>query len=408
MIVLHDKRPNLMRAFRWLTLVLAILCLCAGVASDGATHGNSAAIIQDSVKVGVVLPAKGPLAETAAAMRDVLNAYFTSINGSGGIHGRRVELHFAESGDDAVTTTTNVKRLIHQERLFAMVSGITAGADYEIAALAREEKIPIVGPATLLPPDEPFNRYIFCLLPGIREQARALVTFAARDAARKNSIVAVVYSESQLTAIAATAVENQAKKSGWSRVVKYDFKSQGFDASQLVKTLKQNGVGDVFFLGASGEDVVFLKEAIAANWIPNLFLIGVFSGRDLPSAATAPFKEKVFLSFPTVPSDISASGQAEFLALLEKYKVARRHLASQLHGLAAAKVLVEGLKRAGKDPDREKLILALESLDAYDSGVIPKLTFGPARRVGARGAYIVGLDPVKGQFSPEREWISVD
>ena len=119
----------------------------------------------------------------------------------------------------------------------------------------------------------------------------------------------------------------------------------------------------------------------------------------------AAFKDKIFLAFPTVPADITPAGVAEFRALREKYKFAPRHTAAQLSAFAAAKIFVEGLQRAGRDLSREKLITALEGLYDFETGVTPRLTFGPNRRVGAAGAYVVTIDPEKKEFAPASGWV---
>ena len=82
----------------------------------------------------------------------------------------------------------------------------------------------------------------------------------------------------------------------------------------------------------------------------------------------------------------------------KRYKFAPRHLTSQLNAYAAAKIFTEGLKRAGRDLSREKLITALEGLYEYNTGVTPSITFGPNRRVGAMGAYVLSIDPAKREF----------
>jgi len=140
-----------------------------------------------------------------------------------------------------------------------------------------------------------------------------------------------------------------------------------------------------------------LNEAAAASWSPNLFVLGTLSGKDLP--VQPDYKNKIFLAFPTVPSDVSSEGTAEFRALQEKYKIAPRHTAAQLSAFAAAKVFVEGLMRAGRDLNREKFINALDTLYGYETGVTPRLTFGPNRRVGAAGAHIVTFDGAKKEFT---------
>jgi hypothetical protein len=44
----------------------------------------------------------------------------------------------------------------------------------------------------------------------------------------------------------------------------------------------------------------------------------------------------------------------------------------------------------------------------YDTGLMPKITFGPNRRIGALGAYIVTIDPEKKLFPASVEWVAVE
>ena len=357
-----------------------------------------------SVKVGVILPAQGALAEGGAAMRDVLAAYFEDLNARGGVYGRRVELRVAEMGADAAATAASARRLIEHEEVFALVGGMSAGADAELAALARETETPFVGPATLLPQaGSPVNRQVFYLLPGLGEQARALVNFYAQRRPQPPTRVAVVYANSGVAASAASAVEEQCGKSACGTLQKVSYESARLDPASLVRSLK--GADAVFFFGTGGEEVAFIKEADAAGWTPSVLLLGALTAGDLAGRVPLSFKERVFVAFPTVPADLTPSGLAEFRALQEKYKIAARHTASQLAALAAAKVFAEGLRRSGRDLSREKLVTALEGLYDYETGLTPRLTFGPNRRVGAAGASILKIDPEKKEFAPAGGWV---
>jgi hypothetical protein len=75
-----------------------------------------------------------------------------------------------------------------------------------------------------------------------------------------------------------------------------------------------------------------------------------------------------------------------------------------LAALAAAKLLVEGLNRAGRELTRENLITVLESGDVYQTGLTPPLRFGPNRRVGARGAYLARPTAEADVFIPVGGW----
>jgi len=360
-------------------------------------------LTETSITVGTILPKDGPFAEIGAAMKDVLTAYFANVNDNGGIYNRRIVLQTIDAGANASETAANTKT--HVGEVFAIVSGLSAGADKELAAVTRDAEVPFLGPVTLLTQTSAQNnRNLFYLLPGAGQQARALVNFAARKPELKKSRLAIVHSENELALAAAAAIEDQAHQIGWSSVVKKSFASEGFDAPAMAAALKAEGVETVFFLSASGEEA-FISAAATANWTPHVFLLGSLAKKDLVKTVPLSFKDHVFLAFPTVPSDVGPEGLAELRALEEKYKFPPRHIASQLNAFAAAKIFTEGLKRAGRDLSREKLIIALEGLYEYDTGVTPSITFGPNRRVGAMGAYIVSIDPAKGEFVSSG-WVS--
>ena len=359
-------------------------------------------LTETSVKVGTILPKEGALADIGSAMKDVLTAYFANLNDRGGIYNRSVELQTIETGGDAKATAANARTVIESGEVFAMVSGLSAGADKELAALTQEAEIPFMGPLTLLPQTGfESNRNVFYVLPGVSEQARALINFASERPELKKSRLAIVHSENELTLAAAAAIEDQAQKLGWKSVTKRSYATKSFDATAIAKEIK--GAEVVFFFGAGSE--AFINAAAAENWTPHVFLLGALTGRDLVATIPLSFKDRVFLSFPTVPGDVTPAGLAEFRELQKKYKFETRHAASQLMAFAAAKVFTEALKRAGRDLSREKLIKALEGLYEYDTGVTPSITFGPNRRVGAMGAYVVSIDPAKRELVSASGWV---
>jgi ABC-type branched-subunit amino acid transport system substrate-binding protein len=355
-------------------------------------------LTETTITVGTILPKQGALAETGAAIKEVLTAYFANINDKGGIYNRRIELQTIDAGPDAATTAANVRKRVENGEVFALVSGLSAGAEKELAAVTREAEIPSLGAMTLLTQTSAqADRNLFYLLPGATQQARALINFVAKKPELKKSRLAIVHSENELARAAALAIEDQARKLGWSSVTTKSFSNERFDAATTVAALKIEGVETVFFLG-SGLEAQFINAAASTGWTPHVFLLGALTTRDLVKTLPLSFKDRVYLSFPTVPGDVAPAGLAELRALEEKYKFAPGHTGSKLNAFAAAKIFTEALKRAGRDLSREKLITALEGLYEYDTGVTPSITFGPNRRVGSMGAYVVSIDLAKREF----------
>jgi hypothetical protein len=62
----------------------------------------------------------------------------------------------------------------------------------------------------------------------------------------------------------------------------------------------------------------------------------------------------------------------------------------------------------GKDLSREKLIQVLEGLYEYRTGLIPAISYGPNRRVGAMGAYVITVDLKTKQLIPVSGWIGIN
>jgi ABC-type branched-subunit amino acid transport system substrate-binding protein len=359
-------------------------------------------LTSDSIDVGVPLPASTGLAPLGEAIRQVITAYFDDLNARGGIYNRKIKPHFTEPSADI---STSLRNLNNQNQIFAFIGGLSAGADKEISSLAREEEIPFIGPATLMPQvDHPPNRYVFYLLPGVNEQSAALMNFADQQLGVKKQRVVVLFTNTELPSAAAEAVVARAKESGWTDVVKMPYSATTFDANKLAQQLKTERTAAVFLFGAGTDVENFLRAASTLEWAPYVLSLGVLASRDLVSSVPSTFAKKVFLAFPTVPADVTADGLAEYRALAEKYKLPSQHTAAQLAALAAAKTFVEALKRAGADLSREQLVTALEGLYEYDTGLTPKLVYGPNRHVGAAGAYIITINPETKQFISASGW----
>jgi hypothetical protein len=74
------------------------------------------------------------------AMKEVLTAYFANINDKGGIYNRRIELQTIDAQSDAAATAANMKMHVDNGELFALVSGLSAGADKELAAVDERRR----------------------------------------------------------------------------------------------------------------------------------------------------------------------------------------------------------------------------------------------------------------------------
>ncbi len=253
---------------------------------------------------------------------------------------------------------------------------------------------------TLTPqPGTPLNRQIFYLLSGNGGQARALISFLKKRGDLKDGKLAVMYHRSELNASIVEGIKQENEKT-----TVYEYTAGNLDAAEYVKVMRQYEPAAVFFLGSSQDTLAFMTEAAKVNWFPQILLQSGGAIFDAPAG----FDGKIFLTVPASPEDQTADALKEFRALAEKYKLPQKHLAAQVTAYSSAKVLVEALKRAGKELSREKLIQTLEGFYEFPTGLTPVLTFGPNRRIGAMGAYVLTIDLKEKKLKPVSGWVGIN
>ena len=365
-------------------------------------------ISENGIVIGTVVPAQGPLAPMGEAVKAVTTAYFEELNSQGGIYNRKINLKFVETASTPAATATNLKQFVREQEIFALTGALTAGADTELATVVKELEVPLIGPLTLQPDlGERVNRYVFYILPGMDLQARALVNYAAQRTLVQKEGALIAYPEGTSSASILQAISDQCQKKGCAAEETIGYQWQSFDAAALAAQLIARKKNVLFFLGTGTEALALMKQAEKASWSPYIFLAGTASGNELFESPSS-FKQKLFLALPASPQDQTAEGISEFRALAAKYKLPPNHIASQLLAYSAARILVEGIKRSGKDLSVENLVGSLEGIEQFSTGLIPPVSFGPNRRLGVMGAYIVSVDLDQKTLQAAGPWIKVD
>jgi ABC-type branched-subunit amino acid transport system substrate-binding protein len=358
----------------------------------------------ERIILGTILPGPGPLHPLGQAMRAVVEGYLDDINTQGGIYGRKLELDAREAEGSAAVLEEAGKL---SKRAFALVSVFTVGADDGYVERLEEEGLPTIGPFTLFNQEaSSLRRFTFHLFGGLPVQARVLVEYAARKLRVEEPSTAVIYPAEPHWAEIVQAVQKQAAGHGWQIPLAIPHARSQTSAAELARRLKGAGIEAVFFFGSPAELGSLAGEAERLGWTPYLFLPGSAAGKEI-FELPAVFKDRIFLAYATVPSDHTPAGAMEFSALRRGHALTERHLLAQISAYAATKLLVEALKRAGRGLSREKLITALEKMHDYETGLTPKLSYGPNRRIGAMGAHMVAVDLEKNRFKAVSEWIEL-
>lgn len=375
----------------------------------GTDADSDPGVGSDAIKVGAALPLTGPYASIGEGARATLAAYFAEVNGRGGVYGRRFELVVADSGGTPAGTLQATRALLESRGVFALVGSFEPPEGTgETGEYLQRKHVPLVGPLALshVPPAVP-NPSIFYLLPTARHQAAALIEYIreeterAHGEARGEIKLAMLSADDELDREAAEGARAQLAvarlKAGAVGVqarpltlaLSKNYRSGEFAASALVAELARSGAEYVLFFGRPAEFSALARELERQQVNVKLAGLTIAFGREalgLPPAQAA----LTLLAHPTPLPE--RAEHAEFSALLRREGGGTGQLAFRALAFAAAKVFTEGVKLSGRRLSRAGFILSIEQLRDFKTGVLPPLTFGPNRRTGVSGAYIVGVD----------------
>lgn len=358
-----------------------------------------------TIKLGVVLP--GATNDTNP-LYALLRGFFTELNENGGIYGRKVDLVFARPFKDTQSYIENVQRLVKKEEVFALLGVSKAEADNKVFPLLEVGSVPLVTPLILTRWSGIKRQHLrFRLLPGPVQQAQVLTAFAKTRLKPSPKTAIITPPEGEIYGQIWDAFQRDVKRYGWPDFETINYSGNPKEIPKIVDQLAQAGTQAVFYFGPAGKLVPLMQEAANRKWTPTIFASMRVAAREALSLPQA-FSNRVFLANPSLPSDYDKKSLKEFQRLLKKYDIPKFYQVQALYYLAAAKVFVEGLKRSGQKLSRTKLIESLESLNNFETGLTPKISFGPNRRTGSLGSYILEVDLEHRRFKPNAVWVRLD
>lgn len=344
----------------------------------------------DRVRVATMLPLEGRAAPLGDAMEQALRAHLADVNDKGGVFSRQIELITVPLGATPEASLENLEQAIAGQGIFALVGGYTIGLDDALLDLLRYDNVPLIGPFTLDPGDALLDSAAFYLYPGFEEQVRVLADQAFGHAGTAAKILIANPDDGRHDQLV-SAAEHQLRQVGAGEPAVATYVAGTGNAKALAEKVSSEGSESVVFFGTQVDLDALLLQLAIRKLTPNVYVLSSFLSRPLFDTPAA-FDRRVVVAYPSLASDVSEQGRADYQDLARRHGLPTSHIQAQMASLAAARLLVEGLRGAGRDLDRIRLAASIEKLYTYDTGVTPPLTYGPNRRIGARGAHLLVLD----------------
>jgi ABC-type branched-subunit amino acid transport system substrate-binding protein len=332
-------------------------------------------------------------------------SFINKINAEGGIHGRKIKLIAYDDGYDPQVCVANTQRLIIHDKVFALFCYVGTPTTVKILPILEQAKIPLVGVfsgANAL--REPLNRYILNIRASYYQETKNAVKHLVEDLALKK--VAVFYQYDAYGFDGLKGTELALKAFGLTPVARGTYIRGTLNVEDGLSKIKNSGAEAVVMIGTYEPCAKFVRQAKSQGYQPifyNVSFVGADElARRLGDEGDGVIVSQVVPSPEPPPNQALLQGVEEYAELHKKFFPEDHPNVIGLEGYINARVLVEGLIRAGKDLDREKFIDALETIRNFSVGIDQEINFSPQDHQGLKAVYFSRIHRLR--FVPLSDW----
>ena len=330
--------------------------------------------------------------QVSAGVKETLEGaklYLDAVNAKGGVGGQTIELISLDDRFDPKLAAENARQLIEDKNVSAMF--LTRGTPHTegIIPLLDKYNVALVGPSTgAMVMHQPVRKHVFNVRATYQREAEKAITHLSSMGVKR---IAIVYSDDAFgtDALAGAQKGMRAAKLKPVAVEKFDRAKPDFapmapkvfqsKAQAILIVAAGQAVVDsvkAFRAAGSAAQIVTLSNNASSGFVKSMG----DDGRGMIITQVLPYERSI--SYPMIKEAHAlnrARGQGEISPAM-------------LEGFAAAKVLVEGLRRAGPKPSRDKIQTALEGLQKFDLGGL-EVSYGPDDHTGLDFADLAIVGP---------------
>lgn len=363
-VTMQASQPTLRRR----TLMLA----AAGTGFISRSAWAEPGVSPETIVLGQSAALSGPLGDLGKELLKGAKVYFDGLNARGGVNGRKIVLNARDDVYDVKKTLENVEGMIAAGDTFALFGPLGTPNNEALIPIAQKAGMPVLMPFTGAPSiRKPELKGVFNVRASYADEAEKLIQHLTTIGFKS---IAIAYQNNrfgkEVLAAAVAALDQRKLKA----VATASIENDASDAPGAIVKLLQ-GQPDALLLGLAGKPTIeAIKEVNKTRRGLQMYALSVLAtaanlqtlGRDgigIAISQVVPFPNNSVM--PLVRDYQNAMKSAG----IQDYS----HLS--LEGYLNARVLVEGLRRAGRNLTREALVSALNGLRNLDLGGL-EISFG--------------------------------
>ena len=332
-----------------------INCLAAGAATMALPSFAQAR----GIVLGQSAAFSGPAAQLGIQMNAGAKIYFDALNTNGGVNGQTVELRTLDDGYEPERCKANTEKFIKDD-VFGLIAYVGTPTCVAALPLVNEAKIPFFGPFTgaeVL--RDPFSKSVFHLRASYYDETELIVK---QLTALSLNRIAVFYQNDAYGKAGLEGTIRALKRRGLEPVAQGTVERNTVDVAKAVAAILPSAPNAVVQISAYKSCAAFIRESRKSGFGGTFFNVS-FVGTQALADELGPVGNGIMVSqvmpFPYSPT---LPITREYLEAVRRAGGDAKANYSSMEGFLAAKVFSEGLRRAGRNPSRDAVITALESI----------------------------------------------
>ncbi len=379
---------------RLLCLGLLLFCLqtnCSGAAKQEVAVVQTPGVSANEVCLGSSLALSGHASFLGTQTLHGALCYLRAVNEAGGVHGRSIKVIAYDDGYDPPRCLENTQKLIVEDKVFALFCFVGTPTSVKIMPLVEEARLPLVGlftGAQIL--RNPFQRHIINIRASYYQETGAVVKELVESLGLKKFAVFYQYDDYGFDGLTGTQIA--LKKYGLTPVATGSYRRGSIEVEHALEQILPSGAEVVIMIGTYDPCAKFIRLARTRGFHP-IFHCLSFVGADELAKKLGQDGEGVIITqvVPPPTETLLLDAAEEYTKLLAHYYPEAKPNYVGFEGYLNARVMVEGLRRAGPTLTREKFISAIETIENYSLGIANPLSFNAQDHQGLEKVYFTQI-----------------
>jgi len=366
----------------------------ASVAALAIAWSTAALAVDDRIYIAQVSPRTGPAASIGVPLSQAAHAYIEKVNAAGGVNGRRIEMLDRDDAFNPELTLSHVRTLSQERSLVALLNVVGAPHNGNLVrtGLLREQHLSVVGAFTgATSVRELQSADLYFLRAGVAGEA---ATVARQLMTMGVTRIALVRANDAFGADAMTQLERSLATHSLKLLHTATYAPATVDVKQAVDAVLPLQPQAIVIFGTGPAAARFIVGYRRAGGGATLIASSAVSADVLVAEAGPDAARGVGLVQVTPPvSKVTVAIVREYLDTLARHgDKSARPSTTGLEGFIAAKLLVEAIRRSGREPTREAVSRELANLGQIDVGGL-RFDFSNQRREGSSYVQIGIIGP---------------